>query len=155
MLDSTQIVVSLIVAVFGSTGLFTFIQYLITRKDSKDQKLDDLKEAIEDIKSDISKLHDEVDSLKNSTNEDIETIKDNIDKCSAIQARVRILKANDDLRQDRRHSYEYFRQLHQDITDYEQYCHDHPEFENNEAVNSIAFINKVYQECLDTNNFLT
>ena len=93
--------------------------------------------------------------MKDNFRNDIDSVKDNIAKTSAIQARIQILRANDELRQDVHHSYEYFRQLHQDITDYESYCDSHPEFKNNEAVNSIEYINRVYQDCLDRHNFLT
>ena len=153
-MPTNEFIVSLVVAVFSSTGLFTFIQYLITRKDSKNQKLDDLQKSMDSLKQDIANLHKEVDNMKSDSKADFDLINDNINKTNAIQARIRILRANDELRQDMPHSYEYFRQIHQDITDYTQYCDSHPTFKNNEAVSSIEYINKVYQESLEANNFL-
>lgn len=149
-----ELVVSLVVAVFGSTGLFTFIQYLINRKDNNNHKLDELKEAIDSMKEDLSSIHKEIDNLHEASKENFKQVDDMIHQSNAIQARTRILRANDEMRQSVHHSYEYFRQLHQDITDYQNYCAAHPDFKNNEAVNSIEYINKIYQECLERNDFL-
>lgn len=153
-MTATELIVTIISTVVGSTGLFTFIQYLISRKDKKIEKLDGLKKSIDDLKNDISKLSNDMSEMKNRFKIDIDNVGDKIEKSQAIQARIRILRANDEMRQDVHHSYEYFRQLHQDITEYENYCNAHPEFKNNEAVNSIEYINKVYQECLASHNFL-
>lgn len=49
---------------------------------------------------------------------------------------------------------EHFDQILDDITRYERYCADHPEYENNKAVFAIANIKRVYQKCADENIFL-
>lgn len=147
-------IITIISAVIGSTGLFTFIQYLISRKDKKNDKLDGLKKSIDELKTDISDLSSDMSKMQSRFQIDISNLGDKIEKSQAIQARIRILRANDEMRQDIHHSYEYFHQLHQDITEYENYCQSHPEFKNNEAVNSIEYINKIYQECLASHNFL-
>lgn len=154
-MSTGEIILAVVAAVFGSTGLFTFIQYLISRKDKKDDKLDGLKRGIDELKQDILSIKDEMKDMKYKTSKEFFSINDKIDRNNALQCRVRILRANDEMRQDVHHSYEYFRQLHQDITTYENYCTSHPEFKNNEAVNSIEYINRIYQDCLDSNNFLS
>ena len=146
--STTELIISVIVAVLGSSGLFAFIQFLVTRKDKKDDKISGLQKAVEDLKSTIeendNKFHQAIDALTAQ-----------MEKSSVIQARIRILRSTDEIRKGVEHSYEYFRQLNQDITEYEQYCTANPNFKNNEAVNSIEYINKIYQSCLDSNNFLT
>lgn len=143
----TGLIVTVVVAVLSSSGLFALIQFLINRHDKKNDKMKELKDSIDSMKNDMverdEKFSKSIDSIMEKITHDI-----------VVQARIRILRANDELRQGSKHSYEYFRQLHQDITEYEQYCRNHPEFKNNEAVNSIEYINRVYQESLDTNNFL-
>lgn len=143
----TGLIVTIVVAVLSSSGLFALIQFLINRHDKKNDKFKELKDSIDSMKDDMverdKKFSKSIDSIMEKITHDI-----------VVQARIRILRANDELRQGSKHSYEYFRQLHQDITEYEQYCRNHPEFKNNEAINSIAYINRVYQESLDTNNFL-
>lgn len=153
-MPTSEIALTLVGAVFGSTGLFTFIQYLINRKDKNNDKLDGLQQSMDGLKVDISDLRDDMNNMKEGFRSDIEGLTDKIDRSQAIQARIRILRANDEMRQNVQHSYEYFRQLHQDITEYENYCATHPEFKNNEAINSIEYINRIYQDCLDGNNFL-
>lgn len=149
-----EVLVTIISTVIGSSGLFALIQFLISRKDKHNERLENLQTSINDVKTDISNLASDITSLKEATSLDIQNLSDKISRGHVIQARIRILRANDELRSNVRHSFEYFRQLHQDITDYENYCATHPDFKNNEAVNSIAHINSVYQELLATNNFL-
>lgn len=143
----TGLIFTVVAAVLGSSGLFTLIQFLISRHDKKNDKTEELKKSINDLKNSM------VESDKKFS-ESIDALAGQVEHSRVVQSRIRILRANDELRQGSRHSYEYFRQLHQDITEYEQYCRNHPEFKNNEAVNSIEYINRVYQESLDTNNFL-
>lgn len=151
----TEVIVTIVCSIIGSGAVFGFIQFLISRKDKKNDQFSELQTSIDSVKSDVGQVRSDVSELRDSVNSSIEGLKDDIARGAAIQARIRILRANDELRQDVHHSYEYFRQLHHDITDYEKYCEAHPDFKNNEAVNSIEYINRVYQDCLDKNNFLT
>ena len=48
----------------------------------------------------------------------------------------------------------YFDQIEMDITTYENYCKEHPEFKNNMTSLTIAHINKIFARCLDKNDFL-
>lgn len=147
-ISTTQLIISVIAAVLGSSSLFAFIQFLVTRKDKKDDKISGLQKAVEALKSAI-------EENDNTFHQAIDALTAQMEKNSVIQARIRILRSTDEIRKGVQHSYEYFRQLNQDITEYEQYCTSNPNFKNNEAVNSIEYINKVYQSCLDSNNFLT
>lgn len=147
-------VITIVATVLGSSGMFAFIQFLISRQDKKDDKLDGLKEDIQGIKEDIQNVRSDIDGVRNEFTTKIKDVQDGIQKGQAIQCRIRILRANDELRQNMHHSYEYFRQLHSDITEYENYCLLHPDFKNNEASNSIQYINQIYQKCLQDNDFL-
>lgn len=69
-------------------------------------------------------------------------------------ARVRILRFGDELLQGKDHSKEHFDQILQDITDYEQYCKDHPNFVNNMTKLTTEHIMRVYSERLDRHDFL-
>lgn len=48
----------------------------------------------------------------------------------------------------------YFDQIEMDITTYENYCKEHPEFKNNMTSLTIAHINKIFARCLYKNDFL-
>ncbi len=156
---SAQVILTIVGIVFGSTGLFAFIQFLITRGDKKDEKEEtfqtDMNAKLDDLKNDISDIKKDIISMQDQFRSDIELLDDKIEKDIAIQARIRILSASDEMRHDVHHSYEYFRQLNRDITVYTNYCTEHPEFKNNEAINSIEYINRVFQDCLEKNSFLS
>ena len=132
----TELVLTIVAAVLGSSALFAFLQFIIQRKDNKEDKEDTIIEKIDGLASDIKNLSDK------------------IDRNQATQARVRILRAGDELRQSAIRSSEYYRQLNEDITNYEQYCSDHPDYRNNQATLTIQYINDVYQKCLKEDTFL-
>lgn len=86
---------------------------------------------------------------------DLDDFKKEIEVERVRQSRQRILRFNDEILFEKRHSKEHFDEILDDITIYEQYCRDHKEYENNKAVLAIATIKEVYQECMETHDFLT
>ena len=142
-----QLIVAIITSAISSSGLFATIQFLISRNDKR-------KDEIGKLQSSFDEMHKEIKERDEKFKQTIDALASDIARRDVIQSRIRILRANDEMRQGIHHSYEYFRQLHQDITEYENYCMSHPEFKNNEAVNSIEYINRIYQSCLDNNSFL-
>lgn len=72
----------------------------------------------------------------------------------ASSRRSHILSFGDELRRGVSHSKEHFDQVLLDISKYESYCKEHPEFVNNIANATIIHIKKIYQECLEENKFL-
>ena len=131
-----ELIMTIVAAVLGSSALFTFIQFLLQRKDNKDHETDVILEKIEDVSTDVHNLSDK------------------IDRNQATQARIRILQAGDEMRRTVLHSAEYFRQINDDITLYENYCELHPDYKNNQALNTIQYINEVYKKCLKEDSFL-
>ena len=51
------------------------------------------------------------------------------------------------------HSHDSYVQVMQDITNYLNYCREHPEFKNHQTEASIKYIKNDYQERLEKNNF--
>lgn len=72
---------------------------------------------------------------------------------NACDARRRILRFADEIRQEINHSEEYFDNILEDIKEYSDYCNTHPKFKNDKAVISIEVIEEVYKECFKKNNF--
>lgn len=142
----TSLIVTVVLAILSSSGLFALIQFFVSRHDKKHDKTEECSKKLSAIKK-------QMEDSDNIIHEAIIELTNKIEQNHIIQARIRIIRANEEIRTGH-HSYEYFRQLNQDITEYEQYCKSHPEFKNNEAVNSIEYINRVYQKCLDSNSFL-
>lgn len=131
-----ELVITIIAAVIGSNALWGFIQFLIQRKDKKD----DCSKKIMDM---IQTLEEKIDKLDSQMGED-----------GAITARVRILKFMDELLEGRRHTKDSYDQVMTDITNYNKYCKGHPDFKNNQTESTIEYINKNYQERLEKHDFL-
>ena len=90
-----------IAIIITSNALIAFIQYMITRRDTK------------------KGLEKKVDNLANDLGEHKATL-----------ARTHILRFNDELRSGMVHSEEYFKQQILDIDTYNRYCAEHPDFAN-------------------------
>ena len=72
----------------------------------------------------------------------------------AINCRSRILHFGDETIHGVRHTKEHFDQILRDITTYERYCDDHPNFENTTTVLTSQRIKNIYEDCLKTADFL-
>lgn len=77
-----------------------------------------------------------------------------IEKNEAKTARYRIIRFNDEVRHDVRHTEEHFNQIIEDIDTYEKYCQAHPNFPNGKGVHSAANVKRIYEKCSDENSFL-
>ena len=96
-----------------------------------------------DLSRKIDALEKKIDSLEAKE-----------DRRDAVNKRVRILRFEDELQSDARHSKDSFDQVLSDITDYDQYCAGHPEFRNNQTSATVEHIKKVYSERLERRDFL-
>lgn len=81
-------------------------------------------------------------------------MKENQEERDAISCRDRILHFGDETIHGVRHTKEHFDQILRDITTYERYCDDHPNFENNTTVLTTQRIKDIYEDCLKTKDFL-
>lgn len=93
---------------------------------------------------------DKVDQLEKR----IDGLKDDMDKRAAKDARTRILRFGDECLHGNLHSKEHYDQILRDITEYETYCDEHPNFANNMAVLTIGSIKSNYQRRLSDHDFL-
>ena len=125
-----------IIGILVGGGLLTLIQFLISRHDKKHDKFQAIEKAID-------KLSDRIDELDGKG-----------DMRNAVENRVRILRFEDELLEGRRHSKDSWDQCLSDVTDYEKYCAEHPDFKNNQTAATIQHIEKEYQERLEKHDFL-
>ena len=95
-------------------------------------------------------MMDNVTDMRNTLNQHIRASEERYVK----QSRMRILRFNDEILQQKKHTKEHFDEILADITEYEQYCKDHPDYINNKAVLAIRNVEHVYQECMAKNSFL-
>lgn len=117
-------VIELIIMFMGAAAFWKFIEYLITRNDTK---------------HDSNKtILDRLDSLENK-----------IDENQAILARTHILRFADELKNNVYHSDEYFRQQLADCDTYEHYCKEHEGFKNGYTELSSQYIKDTYKRLLE------
>ncbi len=100
-------------------------------------------DAIAAIKEDQSK-----------TSKQLERLTTQIGENEATVCRYRILRFNDEILHEQKHTQEHFDQILDDVTKYEKYCDEHPEYENNKAVLAIENVKRIYRKCSDENLFL-
>lgn len=123
-----ELIITVIVAIIGSNALWGFIQFLLERKDKKKDCSKKILEAIQKINN-------------------------KIDQRTAIGCRIRILKFMDEIIEGWEHSKDSYNQIMRDITDYLQYCDDHPQFLNHQTDATIERLKKDYEQRLATNDF--
>ena len=85
-------------------------------------------------------------------------LKDHIalDKATkADEARTRILRFGDEVKRNTGHTQEHWKDILRDIDRYNNYCTNHPEYINSQAVSTISFLEERYSYHLQNNNFLS
>lgn len=103
-----------------------------------------------DVRSQLTGMQNQLTALENDNKrQDNERLED-----KAITARGEVIQFADEVRRGVRHSEENFNRIFDYIKFYKNYCREHPDFENDKAVTSIAIIEKVYHECMMENKFL-
>ena len=127
-------------------GLFAFIQFLINRHDKKHDRLKGVTNSIDTLKED---MNDRFDSLGKK----IDTVDSKSDERFAISARVRILRFEDELQEERKHSKDSWDQVMSDIDYYEEYCAEHKDFKNNQTVATVEHIQHGYRDRLEKRDF--
>lgn len=85
---------------------------------------------------------------------DVADVKKEVAESSAVTSRYRILRFDDEILHDMKHTKEHFDQILLDIDVYEKFCEDHPDFKNNLAIMAIKHIKTIYQKCSTDNSFL-
>lgn len=133
--------VTLLIGLLGGGGIWQLINRTLDKKDGTRAFQKEMREELKD-------LHREHAAGMAQLAGQIETIRDNMEMDAAISARVRIIRFSDEIMRGVEHSQESFDQALHDIDTYEDYCADHPKFENNKTVLATRRIKEVYEKCL-------
>jgi hypothetical protein len=120
----------------GSAIVVKLLDWILNRRNEKKGAIAQLTNKVDKIASD----------LKSHINENREQ--------SAIQARQRIQRFNDELLRGQKHTKEYFDSILIDITDYDRYCNEHEEFRNQVTSMAEENIKRVYKKCMMDKTFL-
>lgn len=127
MKDILIALIPVVVAVFGSTGFWSYMQ---TKKDKTKEVL----EAVNEIKKDVA-----------SFKLDLEKFKSRYDENEALNCRNRLVRFADELRLGKKASLDMMKNSLKDADRYEQYCDTHPNFENSICTLSIKLIKEHYE----------
>lgn len=128
--------ITVLASMITGGAFLAFLQFMIQRHDQKKDKTDEVKTALEGLDKRLTDIEGEL-ALERVTT-----------------ARVRILRCSDEITRGVRHSKEYLDQTLEDINGYTQYCAGHPEYLNRKAALAIENIERVYEKCLQENDFL-
>lgn len=79
----------------------------------------------------------------------VDALEKKVDENQATTIRVRILRFEDEIQENKIHSKDSWDQVMDDIRRYEIYTEEHPEFKNNITVASTNHIKKKYEELLE------
>lgn len=109
--------------------------------------------GVDDLGKEISKVQGSVNDLKGDMDRLKVEIRSDAELKAAKEARIRILRFCDELLNGIRHSQEMFGNVLDDITTYNNYCREHPEFENERTVQAEATIRRVYQKLQEEKDF--
>ena len=90
----------------------------------------------------------------NKIEKDVAEVKKEVAESSAVTSRYRILRFDDEILHEIKHTKEHFDQILLDIDVYEKFCTEHPDFKNNLAVMAIHHIKEVYAKCSKEKLFL-
>jgi hypothetical protein len=135
-----------LVGVLLGEGVLAFIQFLITRHDSKHDKMKEVSKSIRALSEDMKERFDVLDRK-------IDTVNEKGDERFAVSSRVRILRFEDELQEKRKHSKDSWDQVMSDIDYYENYCQAHPKFKNNQTVATVEHIKNGYMERLEKHDW--
>ncbi len=116
----------IIIAIIGSSGFCEVIKYFINQSKSKKE---------------IKALNDKIDNLTKQINHN-----------QAEQARIRILRFDDDI-YTKSYSQDFYRQTLADIKTYENYCAIDKTYENGYTSAAANHIRSIYEDKLKHNDF--
>ena len=137
-----------IISILVGGGILAFIQFLITRHDSKHDKVEEVNKSIRALSEDMKERFDVLDSK-------IDAVESKTDEYYAVSCRVRILRFEDELQSDIRHSKDAWDQVMSDVDFYEKYTEPgkHPDFKNGQTAATIEHIKHGYSERLEKRDF--
>ena len=103
-----------------------------------------------DVIARMDKMETKVDNLE----KEMGKMKDADEERDAKNARIRILRFGDEVLHGVEHSKEHFDQILLDITEYNLYCKDHPNFQNDMTVMTTQQIKKSYAHRWEKHDFM-
>lgn len=128
-------IVTVVVAIVGSTAIWSFFQFLIKRHDDKDNTLKEIKNDIKELKTKVEGLDE-----KGKRNE-------------ALTARTRILRFADEILDGRKHSRGAYLDAIDSCSLYETYFEAHPTEINGHGKEACKIIKNTFDDLVKKGEF--
>lgn len=106
------------------------------------------------INSDLLKKIEIVENNLSSFKTEIDELKKDMKETAIINCRTQFTRFGDEIRHGEEHSKDHYDQTMLNITKYELYCQDHPDFANDVTEATAKLIKRDYQKRLENNDFL-
>ena len=145
-------VITVLVAIFFIWKLYKTARKQLIEKYKKEEAKEKRVQEIIDQAANYPKWHQQSIDIQQKFSDAIAAIE--ASQNNNLELLNRILRFNDEILHDQRHTKEHFDQILDDVTRYEKFCKDHPEYENNKAILAIENIKRVYKKCTDESAFL-
>lgn len=98
------------------------------------------------INADIIQRMDEQDRKIGNLDKKIDDMREQEEEHNAVECRTRILRFGDEIIRGVVHQKEHFEQVLRDITNYAQYCDEHPKFSNHNTTITTQVIEETYRK---------
>ena len=128
-------IMTIIISILSSGALFGFVQFMISRHDTRFDKLDSIQKALEEI------------------NVRIDTVERTEAEREAKQWRTKILRFADECYLGVTHSQEHYMDMLDVISMYDTYCYEHPAFRNGKTIDASNRIKDTYHDLLERHVF--
>ena len=138
----------MILTFIGGGSFLAFLEFLIKRHDSKNDKMEEVTKSIQALAEEMKERFDTLDQK-------IDAVEAKTDEYYAVSCRVRILRFEDELQSDIRHSKDAWDQVMSDADFYEKYTEPgkHPDFKNGQTAATIEHIKNGYMERLEKHDW--
>lgn len=138
----------MILTFVGGGSFLAFLEFLIKRHDDKNDKVEEINKSIQALAEEMKERFDTLDRK-------IDTVDAKTDEYNAVACRVRILKFEDELQGEERHSQDAWGQVMSDIDYYKKYSApgEHPDFKNGRTEATIEHIEHGYRERLEKHDW--
>lgn len=113
----------------------------------------ELKEQQEANNEAIIELNNKLDSRFTDVNNRFNQQRKEADEKEAKRLRASIISFSDSCRVGQHHTKNHFENVFRDVDDYNMYCDEHS-IPNHYIEGEVAYIKKIYQECVEENKFL-
>lgn len=154
-------IVLVVCAVAFLVAIFKSVKKYFKNKILEDEKKDaQWLKVVEQVNT-YPKWHDQSIEIRDGLKGSIDTLNQKMDEMQlksdrkyATDCRYRIIRFNDELLKQEKHTKEHFDQILTDIDEYEEYCRTDKDYKNNKAMLAIENIKNTYKKCAEESAFL-